>query len=131
MQDADRVLHGHRNPKQIEWARSFVNLLEELRKYVMQYHTTGLAWNAKVSSRQHSDLRPPPLTSLVLRARTQRRSRPEVPHPHLLEARHHPRRLPPRPALPLRRLRLPPPLPAPAPAPLRAVAATCPLSLRS
>ncbi|GAA6063287.1 hypothetical protein JCM10212_004669 [Sporobolomyces blumeae] len=35
------------NPKQVEWARSFVGLLEELRKYIMQYHKTGLAWNPK------------------------------------------------------------------------------------
>ncbi|KAI5478216.1 hypothetical protein MNV49_005384, partial [Pseudohyphozyma bogoriensis] len=35
------------NPKVVEWARSFVTLLEDLRKYVMQFHTTGVAWNAK------------------------------------------------------------------------------------
>ncbi|CED84606.1 Adenylate cyclase-associated protein (CAP/Srv2p) [Phaffia rhodozyma] len=32
---------------QVEWVRSFINALEELRKYIMQYHTTGLAWNPK------------------------------------------------------------------------------------
>ncbi|GAA5968176.1 hypothetical protein JCM11641_003758 [Rhodosporidiobolus odoratus] len=35
------------DPKQVEWARSFIALLEELRKYIMQYHTTGLTWNPK------------------------------------------------------------------------------------
>ncbi|GAA5957589.1 hypothetical protein JCM3765_001446 [Sporobolomyces pararoseus] len=35
------------NPKQVEWARSFISLLEELRKYIMQHHTTGLTWNPK------------------------------------------------------------------------------------
>ncbi|GAA6012492.1 hypothetical protein JCM11491_004349 [Sporobolomyces phaffii] len=35
------------NPKQVEWARSFITLLEELRKYIMQHHTTGLTWNPK------------------------------------------------------------------------------------
>ncbi|GAA5855202.1 hypothetical protein JCM3766R1_003058, partial [Sporobolomyces carnicolor] len=34
-------------PKRVEWARSFVTLLEELRKYIMQHHTTGLTWNPK------------------------------------------------------------------------------------
>ncbi|BGP37912.1 suppressor of rasval19 [Rhodotorula kratochvilovae] len=45
----NRVIKEHKesNPKQVEWARSFVALLEELRKYIMQYHTTGLAWNPK------------------------------------------------------------------------------------
>ncbi|GAA6051829.1 hypothetical protein JCM3770_005487 [Rhodotorula araucariae] len=43
----NRVIKEHKesNPKQVEWARSFVALLEELRKYIMQYHTTGLTWN--------------------------------------------------------------------------------------
>ncbi|GAA5989232.1 hypothetical protein JCM10908_001216 [Rhodotorula pacifica] len=45
----NRVIKEHKdsNPKQVEWARSFVNLLEELRKYIMQHHTTGLTWNPK------------------------------------------------------------------------------------
>ena len=43
-------LHARRNPKQVEWARSFIALLEELRKYIMQYYTTGLTWNPKVRS---------------------------------------------------------------------------------
>lgn len=34
--------------KHVEWARSFPKLLEDLRKYVVQYHTTGVEWNAKV-----------------------------------------------------------------------------------
>ncbi|GAA6009090.1 hypothetical protein JCM10207_004089 [Rhodosporidiobolus poonsookiae] len=45
----NRVIKEHKdsNPKQVEWARSFVALLEDLRKYIMQHHTTGLSWNAK------------------------------------------------------------------------------------
>ncbi|BGP13845.1 hypothetical protein JCM10213_002482 [Rhodosporidiobolus nylandii] len=45
----NRVIKEHKetNPKQVEWARSFVALLEELRKYIMQHHTTGLTWNPK------------------------------------------------------------------------------------
>ncbi|KAI9613206.1 hypothetical protein KEM48_003901 [Puccinia striiformis f. sp. tritici PST-130] len=34
-------------PKLVEWAKSFVIVLEELRKYIMQYHTTCLVWNPK------------------------------------------------------------------------------------
>ncbi|OAV95574.1 hypothetical protein PTTG_08485 [Puccinia triticina 1-1 BBBD Race 1] len=34
-------------PKLVEWAKSFVVVLEELRKYIMQYHTTCLVWNPK------------------------------------------------------------------------------------
>ncbi|GAA5931411.1 adenylate cyclase-binding protein [Sporobolomyces koalae] len=45
----NRVIKEHKesNPKQVEWARSFVALLEELRKYIMAHHTTGLTWNPK------------------------------------------------------------------------------------
>ncbi|GAA6037098.1 hypothetical protein JCM8097_008731 [Rhodosporidiobolus ruineniae] len=45
----NRVIKEHKdvNPKQVEWARSFVALLEELRKYIMEHHTTGLSWNPK------------------------------------------------------------------------------------
>ncbi|PSS32189.1 hypothetical protein PHLCEN_2v2062 [Hermanssonia centrifuga] len=34
-----------KEPKHVEWVRSWYALLDELRKYVMEYHTTGLAWN--------------------------------------------------------------------------------------
>jgi cytolysin (calcineurin-like family phosphatase) len=36
------------DPKQAAWARSFISLIEELQKYVKQYHTTGVTWNPKV-----------------------------------------------------------------------------------
>lgn len=46
---ADFVLKGmHRDPKHAEWVKAYISLLEELRKYVMDYHTTGLVWNPKV-----------------------------------------------------------------------------------
>jgi adenylyl cyclase-associated protein len=48
-------LHGLtiycRDVKHVEWARSFMALLEELRKYVLEFHTTGLSWNPKVCFR--------------------------------------------------------------------------------
>ena len=47
--DAGPVLNGiHRDPKHTEWVKAYVSLLEELRKYIMDYHTTGLVWNPKV-----------------------------------------------------------------------------------
>jgi adenylyl cyclase-associated protein len=38
----------YRDPKHAEWVRTYVAILEEMRKYIMEYHTTGLAWNPKV-----------------------------------------------------------------------------------
>lgn len=38
-------MNGYSNPKLVEWARSFIGLLEELRKYVLQHHATALTWN--------------------------------------------------------------------------------------
>jgi len=54
-----------KEPKHVEWARSYMAILEELRKYIMEYHTTGLVWNPKgvaVSeySSQSSTAAPPP-----------------------------------------------------------------------
>ena len=48
---ANRVVKDYKDSdsKQVEWARSFIALLEELRKFVLAHHTTGLSWNAKVS----------------------------------------------------------------------------------
>jgi hypothetical protein len=37
----------------VEWCRSFTSLLDEMKSYVMKFHTTGLAWNAKVSRPRH------------------------------------------------------------------------------
>jgi hypothetical protein len=37
-----------RDQKHVEWVRAFISLLEELRKYTVEYHTTGLSWNPKV-----------------------------------------------------------------------------------
>ncbi|KAG6841681.1 hypothetical protein C0991_008319 [Blastosporella zonata] len=31
----------------VEWVKAFVAILDESKKYVMVYHTTGLAWNSK------------------------------------------------------------------------------------
>ncbi|CAE6404544.1 unnamed protein product [Rhizoctonia solani] len=46
---ANRVLKDFRekDQKHTEWARGFLALLDELKKYVTDHHTTGLAWNPK------------------------------------------------------------------------------------
>ncbi|KIO17541.1 hypothetical protein M407DRAFT_246716, partial [Tulasnella calospora MUT 4182] len=46
---ANRVIKAHKdnNPMHVDWVKSFTALLEELRKYVAEYHTAGLAWNPK------------------------------------------------------------------------------------
>ncbi|KAI0340134.1 hypothetical protein BDW22DRAFT_1360659 [Trametopsis cervina] len=36
-----------KDPKHVEWVKGWYALFEELRKYVLDFHTTGLAWNAK------------------------------------------------------------------------------------
>ncbi|TFK42985.1 cyclase-associated protein [Crucibulum laeve] len=36
-----------KDPKHVEWVRSFAAILEQTRKYIMEYHTTGLVWNPK------------------------------------------------------------------------------------
>lgn len=43
----NRVIKDYKekDPKHVEWVRAWYALLEELRKYVMEYHTTGLSWN--------------------------------------------------------------------------------------
>ncbi|KAK9893444.1 hypothetical protein P389DRAFT_156183 [Cystobasidium minutum MCA 4210] len=44
---ANRVVKEFKDsdPKQVEWARSYVELLDELKKYVKAHQTTGLVWN--------------------------------------------------------------------------------------
>ncbi|KAF8061566.1 adenylate cyclase associated N terminal-domain-containing protein [Lyophyllum atratum] len=36
-----------KDPKHIEWVKAFISILDETKKYVMEYHTTGLVWNPK------------------------------------------------------------------------------------
>ncbi|KAF8631426.1 hypothetical protein AX17_005103 [Amanita inopinata Kibby_2008] len=36
-----------KDPKHVEWARAFGRILDEIKKYAQEYHTTGLAWNPK------------------------------------------------------------------------------------
>jgi len=45
----NRVIKEYKDKdsRHVDWVRSFVAILEETRKYVMEYHTTGLTWNSK------------------------------------------------------------------------------------
>ncbi|ETW85468.1 cyclase-associated-like protein [Heterobasidion irregulare TC 32-1] len=36
-----------KDPKHVEWVRAYMEILDELKKYIMEHHTTGLVWNAK------------------------------------------------------------------------------------
>lgn len=36
--------------KHVEWARSWIQTLSDLQKYIKQYHTTGLVWSGKGSA---------------------------------------------------------------------------------
>ncbi|KAF8894701.1 cyclase-associated protein [Infundibulicybe gibba] len=36
-----------KDPKHVEWVKAFVAILQAMRNYVMEYHTTGLAWQSK------------------------------------------------------------------------------------
>jgi hypothetical protein len=35
-----------KDESQVNWVNSFTGFLQNLQKYIMQYHTTGLAWNS-------------------------------------------------------------------------------------
>ncbi|CAG5132681.1 unnamed protein product, partial [Candidula unifasciata] len=43
----NRVLKDYRekDPKHVEWSRSWLATLTELQAYIKQFHTTGLSWN--------------------------------------------------------------------------------------
>ncbi|KAG8863878.1 hypothetical protein FRC20_010512 [Serendipita sp. 405] len=46
---ANRVIstYKEKDKKHVDWARSYIALIEELRKYVLEYHKMGLIWNPK------------------------------------------------------------------------------------
>ncbi|KAF8626377.1 hypothetical protein AX15_005027 [Amanita polypyramis BW_CC] len=41
-----------KDPRHVDWVRSFGKILDELKKYVQEHHVTGLAWNPKGVSMQ-------------------------------------------------------------------------------
>lgn len=44
----------------VEWARSWIQTLTELQKYIRQYHTTGLVWSGKTAPSAGGPPPPPP-----------------------------------------------------------------------
>ncbi|KAK6458993.1 adenylate cyclase-associated protein [Scheffersomyces xylosifermentans] len=44
---SDRVLKEfkEKDPKHVEWVKQFLNIFDELKAYVKEYHTTGPSWN--------------------------------------------------------------------------------------
>lgn len=48
---ADDKLHvrGFRDARHAEWVRAFVAIMDEMKRYVLENHPTGLVWNAGVS----------------------------------------------------------------------------------
>lgn len=44
----------------VEWARSWIQTLTELQKYIKQYHTTGLVWSGKTVVSAGGAPPPPP-----------------------------------------------------------------------
>jgi len=68
---ANRVIKDmkDKDTTHVQWARSFMDLLEALRTYVMEHHRTGLTWNAQgqelaaYSSRSSAPAPPAPAPS--------------------------------------------------------------------
>ena len=36
-----------RDKTHVEWVKAFTAIFDDMKKYVMEHHTTGLVWNAK------------------------------------------------------------------------------------
>ncbi|KAI0259950.1 adenylate cyclase associated N terminal-domain-containing protein [Gloeopeniophorella convolvens] len=36
-----------KDKRHVEWVRAYAEVFDDMRKYVMEFHTTGLVWNAK------------------------------------------------------------------------------------
>lgn len=82
-----------RDPTHVEWVRAYTAIFDDLKKYVMEYHTTGLYWNAKVrdpstfpinlwANELHRRVYPSPSIRL-------RRLLPRLVAPPRLHLRHH------------------------------------------
>lgn len=58
----NRVLKDwkEKDPTHVEWARSWIQTLTELQKYIRQYHTTGLVWSGKTVVSSGGCPPPPP-----------------------------------------------------------------------
>jgi len=55
---ANRVAKQYKDdkPAMVEWSKSYIAVIDALYAYVKQWHTTGVAWNAKVGRRPRRGL---------------------------------------------------------------------------
>ncbi|KAK7467074.1 suppressor of rasval19 [Stygiomarasmius scandens] len=52
-----------KDARHAEWVRAFTAIFDEMRKYIMEFHSTGLTWNARgVSVAEFSSKSPAPAT---------------------------------------------------------------------
>ena len=42
-----RLLFLSRDKTHVDWVKAFTAIFDDMKQYVMEYHTTGLVWNAK------------------------------------------------------------------------------------
>lgn len=54
------VAFKDKDQRHTEWAKSWINFLQELQKYIRKHHTTGLVWNARGSPLKASSIGGPP-----------------------------------------------------------------------
>ncbi|KIJ68943.1 hypothetical protein HYDPIDRAFT_79601 [Hydnomerulius pinastri MD-312] len=65
---SNRVLKEFKDKdaRHTEWVRAFIAIIDEMKRYIMENHTTGLVWNAsgipvsEYKARSSSDAAPPP-----------------------------------------------------------------------
>lgn len=58
----NRILKDYKEKDKthVDWAKSWIQLLTDLRQFIMQYHTTGLVWSGKTDLNSVSAPPPPP-----------------------------------------------------------------------
>lgn len=57
------MAYKDKNPKIVDWAKTWIEFLTELQRYVRKNHTTGLVWNSKgnaINGTSGPSLPPPP-----------------------------------------------------------------------
>ncbi|KAI0303480.1 cyclase-associated protein [Multifurca ochricompacta] len=54
-----------KNKAHVEWVKAFTSIFDDMKKYVMEYHTTGLVWNTKgISISEYKASTPPAATAV-------------------------------------------------------------------
>ncbi|KAI0003341.1 cyclase-associated protein [Russula compacta] len=56
--------YKEKDKKHVEWVKAFTAIFDDMKKYVMEHHTTGLVWNAKgISISEYKAAVPPAAAS--------------------------------------------------------------------